>query len=136
MITDLDIGDGNSVFAVFDGHGGEHVARFCKKHFVELLLQRPSYLQSNYQKALESTFLEIDNMLLRPAGQKSMMEIVKELKEQQGRQISKQLEFLEDKRLKGLPWHVGCTACVVLVTRNHIYCANAGDSRAILCKTM
>jgi serine/threonine protein phosphatase PrpC len=79
MIINLDIGDGNSVFAVFDGHGGEHVARFCKKHFVELLLKRPSYIEKNYPKALESAFLEMDNMLLRPAGQKSMVEIVKDV---------------------------------------------------------
>ena len=26
----------------------------------------------------------------------------------------------------------GCTACVVLVTQTKIYCANAGDSRAVL----
>ena len=68
MIINLDIGDGNSIFAVFDGHGGEHVARFCKKHFVEYLIKRPSYLEKNYVKALESTFLEIDNALLRPVG--------------------------------------------------------------------
>lgn len=28
----------------------------------------------------------------------------------------------------------GTTACVVLVTPNEIYCANAGDSRAVLCR--
>ena len=26
----------------------------------------------------------------------------------------------------------GCTACVVLITPDMIYCANAGDSRAVL----
>lgn len=73
-------------------------------------------------------------MLLRPVGWKSMIEIVKDLKQEE-RKISKQLEYLENKRLKGLPWHVGCTACVTLVTKDHVYCANAGDSRAMLCKT-
>lgn len=28
----------------------------------------------------------------------------------------------------------GCTACVVLITPNKIYTANAGDSRAVLCR--
>ena len=28
----------------------------------------------------------------------------------------------------------GCTACVVLIEGTKIYCANAGDSRAVLCK--
>ena len=29
----------------------------------------------------------------------------------------------------------GCTACVVLITKDRIYCANSGDSRAILAQT-
>ena len=28
----------------------------------------------------------------------------------------------------------GCTACVVLISKTEIYCANAGDSRAVLSK--
>jgi serine/threonine protein phosphatase PrpC len=28
----------------------------------------------------------------------------------------------------------GCTACVVLITPQKIYTANAGDSRAVLCR--
>ena len=27
---------------------------------------------------------------------------------------------------------MGCTACVVLITPDKIYCANSGDSRAVL----
>lgn len=30
--------------------------------------------------------------------------------------------------------YTGCTACVVLITENEIYCANAGDSRCVLSK--
>ena len=29
--------------------------------------------------------------------------------------------------------HAGCTANVVLITPDTIYCANAGDSRAVAC---
>ena len=34
------------------------------------------------------------------------------------------------------PHHVtaGCTACVCLLCGNKIYCANAGDSRAVMCR--
>ena len=30
---------------------------------------------------------------------------------------------------------VGCTACVVLITPDEIYCSNAGDSRGVLSKS-
>lgn len=30
--------------------------------------------------------------------------------------------------------YTGCTACVVLITENEIYCANAGDSRCVVSK--
>ena len=29
----------------------------------------------------------------------------------------------------------GCTACVVFITKDKIFCANSGDSRAILAQT-
>ena len=34
--------------------------------------------------------------------------------------------------LKSVPFGAGCTACVCLLTSDTIYCANSGDSRAIL----
>jgi len=39
-----------------------------------------------------------------------------------------------DDQLKSKDWSIdtGSTACVVLITNSKIYCANAGDSRAVL----
>lgn len=37
-----------------------------------------------------------------------------------------------DETLRKIPQNVGTTACVVLMTATEIYCANTGDSRAIL----
>ena len=56
----MDLGDGNSLFVLFSGHGGEHVATLAKKHFVDILRKKGSYVKKNYEKALEMTFVEID----------------------------------------------------------------------------
>ena len=34
--------------------------------------------------------------------------------------------------IKSVPFGAGCTACVCLITQEHIFCSNSGDSRAIL----
>ena len=39
-----------------------------------------------------------------------------------------------DETLRKIPNSVGTTSCVCLLTPTEIYCANAGDSRAVLCQ--
>lgn len=67
-IHNLDLGDGNSLFAVFDGHGGEQVAFFCEKHMPALLTSNDEYKAKNYEKALQETFVEMDWLLLSDEG--------------------------------------------------------------------
>lgn len=67
-IHTLNLGDGNSLFAVFDGHGGEQVAMFCEKYMPDLLMNNEEYKNKNYGKALEETFVEIDYLLLSDEG--------------------------------------------------------------------
>ena len=42
-ITAVDFIPDHSLFAVFDGHGGSEVAKFCGNHFVEELKNDPSF---------------------------------------------------------------------------------------------
>lgn len=44
-ITAVDFLPGISLFAVFDGHGGSEVAKFCGIHFVEELKNDPDFRQ-------------------------------------------------------------------------------------------
>lgn len=46
------LGDGNSLFAVFDGHGGPEVSLYVKEKFISLLLHTPSYELGFYYDAL------------------------------------------------------------------------------------
>ncbi|CAD8126948.1 unnamed protein product [Paramecium sonneborni] len=111
-ISKLDIEPGVSLFAVFDGHGGNEVAIFAERHFEEELLKNSNYKKKNYKQALIDTFLQIDQLLFKPEGQEEL------------KQIKGNTEELQ----------AGSTANVALIVGKKVYLANAGDSRAMLCR--
>jgi len=104
--------ESTSLFAVFDGHGGPEVAKFCAKVFPSELLKNEKFTAGNYKTALEETFLKMDAILLTSDGTDALK------------------EFRSDP--DNTTSFAGCTANVVLLTKTEIFVANAGDSRAIL----
>lgn len=67
-LTKTDIGDGISLFAVFDGHGGREVAKFCEEFFTENLLINENFKKGEYPLALKETFFKIDVLLQSTEG--------------------------------------------------------------------
>jgi len=97
-------------FAVFDGHGGDNVCNYAKKHMHNHLHQvLPKDLsdavpleerKKGISKALLETFRNTDNEILKEA--------------------------------KKNVWQDGSTAIVALITNNLLSIANVGDCKAIL----
>ena len=106
------LNENTSLFAVFDGHGGQEVAKFCEKYFPIELVKNEKFKQENYKEALEETFLQMDIMLLS----ENSSDLLREFKND----------------VENANSFAGCTANVVLLTKKEIYVANAGDSRTIL----
>uniref|UniRef100_A0A8C4PZJ7 Protein phosphatase 1G n=1 Tax=Eptatretus burgeri TaxID=7764 RepID=A0A8C4PZJ7_EPTBU len=61
-----------SLFAVYDGHGGAEVAKYCAKYLPEVILSQPTYCECKLHLALEKAFLAMDARLTEE-------EVVKEL---------------------------------------------------------
>lgn len=102
------------IFGVFDGHGGSHIAKFTKMNFLQTLKKNSNYLSRKFNEALEETFMSIDRLIQTPKG---ASEVSKYLKEQ-----SKSPNDIVG----------GCTANVIIIYKGKVYCANAGDSRAVV----
>ena len=75
--------------------------------------------------------MEIDYLLVSEEGLELMKAIVLEMKKLMRGPTAK-LDMQEERDIKGIPFSAGCTACVCLVTADTIFCANAGDSRAVI----
>lgn len=117
-MEDAHISDGNfdtdaALFAVFDGHGGAEVAKYCSKFFGQELKKCAEYKEGKYEAALKKTFLTMDEQLVTSEGQKKLR------------------EFADKESNES---NAGCTANVVLIKDKKIYIANAGDSRSLLYK--
>jgi len=63
----------------------------------------------------------MDELLSSANGKKEIIEIQAEMRKKENAP-----NYEEES-------HAGCTANVVLITPEFIYCANAGDSRAVAC---
>lgn len=107
-----------ALFGVMDGHGGEHVAHFCEKYLPVEIARGPS---QDIGGSLISAFHKMDEMLFEP----QRLEEIRSFAHS---------SFMPSKSWNAHPDHVGCTACVCCVTSNAIIVANAGDSRAVLCR--
>lgn len=127
-IADLKL-DGNCrIFGVFDGHGGPEVSLFVRSEFVKAFKSLASFQARNYELALSEVFLKMDDMLLSPYGQKELMRIA---------ETFRGTPNFDEERVESpmLQNYTGCTATVVLITPENIFCANAGDSRCVLARS-
>ena len=64
---------GESLFAIFDGHGGHEVARFCKEELEKTLTENASYKTKDYEKALKESFITLDDKLRTLEGQNKIV---------------------------------------------------------------
>ncbi|XP_064487227.1 protein phosphatase 1G-like [Ornithodoros turicata] len=64
-VIDYDDGD-TSFFAVYDGHGGAEVAKYCAMQLPEFIKSLPSYKEGNLETALSEGFLKFDASLVTP----------------------------------------------------------------------
>ena len=67
-IAEKELGDGNSLFGVFDGHGGPEVAKFVRAHFTKNLVNHAAYKKRDFKTALEQTFIKMDRLLMTEKG--------------------------------------------------------------------
>eukprot|EP00760_Papus_ankaliazontas_P024329 PhM_4_TR2242/c0_g1_i1/m.22146/K14803/PTC2_3; protein phosphatase PTC2/3 len=101
--------DGGMVFGVFDGHGGDKVAQFVANNFLPSLEKvRKEAIDGGYggmmEEVLKRTFVVVDEAIAACG------------------------------ELEDVSGGSGTTACVVYIDKEAIYCANAGDARAVLAK--
>ena len=118
-ITALNVSEDVSLFGVFDGHGGPEVAQFVELHFVSELKKLELFKKGDYKNALIECFLKMDTLMITNAGRKELKKLNKSYSDDDGENPA---------------FNAGCTACVALITKTEIYCANSGDSRAVLAK--
>jgi len=76
-----------SFFAVYDGHGGSHVAQWCGEHVHYDILANENYKKGDYIEALKSGFLECDENMLKdeemrddPSGATAVCVLIKDNK--------------------------------------------------------
>ncbi|CAH8625845.1 unnamed protein product [Schistosoma rodhaini] len=64
-IPNFDASLGISFFAVYDGHGGSEVARYCAEYMPDFLMKLP-YNKLNMKETLKQLFLDFDATLVTP----------------------------------------------------------------------
>jgi len=103
-----------SIFGVYDGHGGEQVARFIVRQLPMVLGKLRT---QDPELALTQAYRRIDELLSLPSAAAELRELTIP-----GNEVRESAEG------------TGATAVTCLILGSKMVLANAGDSRAVLCK--
>lgn len=79
----LNYDDQTSFFAVYDGHGGAEIARYCSKYLPDFIKNLPQYKEGNYRQALIEGFIQFDSHLTDPKVKKILQKLVEEQDEEE-----------------------------------------------------
>ena len=123
---------------MFDGHGGmflfinlgAEVSKYVERIFINILTNLEEYKKGDYKRALELTFQKVDEAIDSPQGAKELMAIRSGGEAKEGGSTSGS----ETGNGEKVGNACGCTANVLLITKDKYYVANAGDSRSALCR--
>jgi len=180
-ILDLDTARQASWFAVFDGHGGKEVAKFCALRLHTAFAEQPAWHAGRIEDALVESFLAMDREMRTDAGRKTLQSLAEEGMQQgsgegggsssaaagssrdgtDGASPERSMSWYDPSRdAPGMPagsptlgmfnaaddeddgflgpdtddCGAGCTSVVAVVVAGVLYVANAGDSRAVMCR--
>ena len=168
-ILDLDPGRRTAWFAVFDGHGGKEVAKFCALRLHRAFAEHPGFASgaAAVPDALKASFLAMDDAIRSDPGRRVLQALAEEgLQQGSGsggedsfgagggsgaaratgprspRENVLLYEggeddddgFLAGRAGDGDDCSAGGTSVVAVVLGGTLYVANAGDSRAVLCR--
>lgn len=138
VITNLSFDTDTALFGVFDGHGGKEASVVVKNQYEKILKDSEHYSSEDYEKALYDSFFKMDEYLGSIEGKAQMKQVALENPESKsplmklltgGDTATNPEDRTEDSFMLDSK---GCTANVVFIKDNEIYCANAGDSRCVL----
>ena len=66
-----------SLFCVFDGHGGKEVALYSSAHYSDILRESVGYKNQKYEEALKESFLSVDVHIELPDGKEELTKMKK-----------------------------------------------------------
>nr|GMD30578.1 probable protein phosphatase 2C 60 [Ipomoea batatas] len=131
-------------FGVYDGHGGDEVAKFCAKYLHQQFLRHEAYSAGELSTSIQKSFLRMDELMRSIGSRKELASLTDSDK------VKDVVEGLwsprsSENKGKTTDWPSkeeglsdyngptsGCTACVAIIQNNQLLVANAGDSRCVL----
>jgi len=133
--AELDVdGQESAFFGVYDGHAGTDVAIYTSRFLHKNCISDPDMKAGKVEIALKSGFLKTDADLLLEEGMAECLKIRKEVARRKHGNDNQDLDDDDDEDDEIGVTESGSTAVTCFIKGKTIYCANAGDSRAVMCR--
>ncbi|OIW21440.1 hypothetical protein TanjilG_03540 [Lupinus angustifolius] len=143
----LNLAPSTSFFGVYDGHGGNVVAKFCAKYLHQQVLKSEEYIAGDVAASLQKAFFRMDEMMRGQRGWRELAVLGDKINRSNGKmegliwsprsgdgndQGDEDWAFEEGPHSDYAGPTSGSTACVALIRNNQLFVSNAGDSRCVI----